>query len=426
MWTDLPLEPLDPDAMAVWLDLRDSIVQLHAKRREAELELSQATQQEHEAKAQLRAALQQCGEEDATADADTLQAMIRRAESFRQKEEAKAERIAELDEELRKAKSGVSRAKRLLAEAQEAWNSWKEDWASALTALGLPGDSAVEAAAAQINVIDDMREHATAARNLRDKRIATIERDIEAYTRDVADLVGELAPDLADQTAASAVCELVLRRDEALELQRQRQDREAAADKLQKQLADLDHRRKAGWASVRVLLEQAGVKEVDALRAAIVQSDRSRTVQEQWAAASETLERDGDGLGIEHLVEECRDINIDEVTAKEETARADAKLIGERLEAAVATWTEANAEWEAIGGGDAAARAAADREEALAAMRNAAARYVQTRAAATMLRWTIERYRQEKQGAPSAAGRGTVPGADAEFIRTAAGAIRFG
>ena len=42
--------------------------------------------------------------------------------------------------------------------------------------------------------------------------------------------------------------------------------------------------------------------------------------------------------------------------------------------------------------------AAADREEALAAMQDAAERYVRVRSSATLLRWAVDRYRREKQG----------------------------
>ena len=68
------------------------------------------------------------------------------------------------------------------------------------------------------------------------------------------------------------------------------------------------------------------------------------------------------------------------------------------MEEAIVARTEARKAFEAIGGDDAAARAAADCEEALAAMQDAAERYVRVRAAAMLLRWAIERYRKEKQG----------------------------
>lgn len=73
-------------------------------------------------------------------------------------------------------------------------------------------------------------------------------------------------------------------------------------------------------------------------------------------------------------------------------------MLGEQLEEAIVARTEARKTFEAIGGDDAAARAAADCEEALAAMQDTAERYVRVRASGMLLRWAIDRYRKEKQG----------------------------
>ena len=69
-----------------------------------------------------------------------------------------------------------------------------------------------------------MREHAAAARNLRDKRIATIKRDIGEFERTVAEVAEELAPDLADGDVDASVVELNLRREEALKLHHRRRE----------------------------------------------------------------------------------------------------------------------------------------------------------------------------------------------------------
>ena len=54
--------------------------------------------------------------------------------------------------------------------------------------------------------------------------------------------------------------------------------------------------------------------------------------------------------------------------------------------------------FEAIGGNDAAVRAATARQEALTEMRAVAEQYARVRVAAVLLIWAIDRYRHEKQG----------------------------
>ncbi|MGZ5937165.1 MAG: hypothetical protein ACXWLK_07175 [Rhizomicrobium sp.] len=58
---------------------------------------------------------------------------------------------------------------------------------------------------------------------------------------------------------------------------------------------------------------------------------------------------------------------------------------------------DARREFEAIGGSDRAARAAADRQAAFSEMTDVAEDYVSVRSAVLLLQWAVERYRREKQ-----------------------------
>ena len=53
--------------------------------------------------------------------------------------------------------------------------------------------------------------------------------------------------------------------------------------------------------------------------------------------------------------------------------------------------------FQTVGGDDAAARAAASKQEAIAEMQEAAERYVRVKTSAMLLQWAIDRYRREKQ-----------------------------
>ena len=243
-----------------------------------------------------------------------------------------------------------------------------------------------------------MREHAAAARDLRDRRIATIVRDIGIFERAVVEVTEELAPDLTDGDADASVVELDRRREEALKLHQQHRELTEAVAERRKKIEELEESRKAGWTSVQPLMEAAGVEDVEELREAIERSDRLRTLNEKLAGVMEMLDQQGDGLAIEVVEEECRDVDIDVARVREEAAEAELKVLGEQLEEAIVARTEARKASEAIAGDDAAARAAADCEEALAAMQDAAERYVRVRASGMLLRWAVDRYRKKKQG----------------------------
>ena len=241
-------------------------------------------------------------------------------------------------------------------------------------------------------------DHSGSAKQLRDKRIVTIERDIEEFDHSVANLVAELAPDLADTDAEDAVLELERRCDEAVELHKRHTELSETVVSHQKQIETLEENRRKARASVLPLKEASHVNKIDDLKSAIEQSDRLRALRQELTSVLETLNQQGDGLEMDVLEEECREVDIDQVCAREEAAEGALNILQDQLHEAVVARTEARGVFQAIGGDDAAAKAAADRQEALAAMRVAAERYVRVRTSEVLLRWMIERYRREKQG----------------------------
>ena len=117
-----------------------------------------------------------------------------------------------------------------------------------------------------------------------------------------------------------------------------------------------------------------------------------------WRTRSlHALLTEGDGLSVAELEEECKTVDLDQVSARETSLALELKELGERLLEAREHRTTARQAFEAIGGNDAAARAAATRQEALAEMRAVAEQYTRVRVAALLLQSAIDRYRREKQ-----------------------------
>ena len=398
LWAEVPIEVLAPDIMLAWLEAREDVVTLIGREGDIQRDLGDSRREEEEAIAQVHTELKKVGWDAEKIEVNELRVTVERADAFRREQEAKEEKIVEMREAVRTAKSEVARRQGELERAEAERKSWQADWTKAVAAIELQCDDKPDVLSAQINVIDEMREHAAAARELRDRRIAAIERDIGIFERAVAEVSAELVPELTDGDADASVVELDHRREEALNLHEQHRELTEAVAKRRKKIEELDESRKAGWTSVQPLLEAAGVEDVEELREAIERSDRLRTLSEKLAGVMETLDQQGDGLAIEVIEEECRDIDIDAARVREEAAEAELKVLGEQLEEAIVARTEARKAFEAIGGDDAAARAAADCEEALAAMQEVAERYVRVRASGMLLRWAVDRYRKEKQG----------------------------
>ena len=85
------------------------------------------------------------------------------------------------------------------------------------------------------------------------------------------------------------------------------------------------------------------------------------------------------------------------MTAQEESLQADLDDLRQQQSEAADIRSQARQAFQAIGGDDSAAQAAAAKEEALTEMGEAAERYVRVKTSALLLQWATDRYRREKQ-----------------------------
>ena len=398
LWAEVPIKVLVPEAMLVWLSTRDDIAAARGSQREAQRKLDTCRVEERAARTRVVAELAALDVDTSKMQSDSLRVVIEWTKAFQRDQEEKAKRLREMREAARGAQTDDERRRHELQRAQSALEVWRKQWSTAVAEADLHIESEPEVVSAQIGVIEQMRDHSSTAKQLRDRRIATIERDIAEFDRKVAEAVAELAPDLVGTYADDAVLELERRRDEAVSLQKQQEELSEKVVSLQGEIEELEEDRRKAWDPVQFLKEAARVEEIDDLKSAIEQSDRLRVLRRDLAGVLETLDQQGDGLVTDVLEKECRDVDIDQVRAREEEAEGELKRLQEQLDETVVARTKAHQAFQAIGGDDKAAKAAADRQEALAAMRAAAERYVRIRSSGVLLRWAIDRYRREKQG----------------------------
>ena len=397
MWDKAPFAPLAPNAMLEWLEARDELLKAVKRRAEATSVLEIQRSEEHEAKEGLLAELSSLGTDRSALANDTLSVVLERAESMCRQYAQEAKDKARLSNNLQEAATDAKRRRRELARAKEAWLQWQEEWSAGLTELGLATDSNPDAVSAQIDVIDQMREKAGRINDLVHQRIDKINRDIADFESVVAKIVSELADDLASMAADDAVLEIENRLGEAQRIRDLRKNKETEIEEVENNVRVLEEDRKDARDSVNHLKDAAGVDASGELRSAIEKSDAFRALQADLAATLQTLEQEGDGLAVGKLEAECNAIDIDQVAAQEETTDAELKASRDQLTVAIENRSQARDAFQAIGGDDAAARAEATRQEALAEIREVSERYVRVRTSAMLLQWGIDRYRREKQ-----------------------------
>jgi uncharacterized protein YhaN len=397
MWAATPVVPQDPDVMIQWLRARSDIVNLIAQLSSAERQTATWQGREAEAKRLVQAEFDALGLSSASLAAQPLHVVIESGAAVERAHEGTAKTRRELEGSQRKATSDAARKRKALETAETEWKDWTTQWTSALKALQLPAASTPETADAQINAIDDMREAAGRINDLRHERIDKIERDIKAFEHDVAALVQAVAPQLAGTDAEDAVFDLERLIAEVKRVRDLAVAKETALGGLQKKIDECQESCRDARDVIGRLQAAAGVETIDALRTAIRQSDEMRRLQTEFDRLTDALAQDGDDLSIAALSDECAATDLDEIAAKEQTVTQEVNELRERLMEARENRSNARREFEAIGGDDRAARDAADRQAALAEIKEIAEKYFRLRSAILLLQWAIDRYRREKQ-----------------------------
>ena len=420
LWGETPLEALVPDAMLEWLDTRDELLEAVERRAEAAGALEVQRKESREANESVLAELSVLGIDRAAMAHDALPVVLERADSVRREHEQKAEAKARLDESLREATTLVERRRREFVRAEQARLQWQEAWSAALTTLGFAADSEPEAVSARIDVIDQMREKAGRISDLRHQRIGKINRDIADFEAVVASMVSEVAGDLAGAAAEEALLEIETRLEDAERTRDLRERKEKETGKVENEVRGLVEERQRARDSFGHLRNAAGVESDDELRKAIERSDSLRSLRGELDATLQRLRQEGDGRTPVELERECEGIDVDGLAAREESTAAELTTLRDRLAAAAEDRSQAREASQAAGGDDAAARAEAGRQEALAEIRDVSERYVRVRSSALLMQWAIDRYRREKQ-APLLRRAGhlfaTITGASFESLR---------
>jgi uncharacterized protein YhaN len=333
---------------------------------------------------------------DARADLDMLcdvaethigaidEAAVTRRHLSTQLDETQAERIA---------RQSAARA------AGDAFERWQREWSEAIAKAGFANAADSQAAAeAAIEIVKRIGEQLTQIETIRTGQIDAMRAALAALHADASQLARELDESLATLDANAIATELSTRLDRAsaahAELERFTKEHALASEQVSHARADVE----AAKAMLRPLYDLAGVDTPDVLQALIVQSQKKRELIAAVDDARAALIKGGDGLSLDELVAEVEGADMPNVQA--ELSRIGAAL-SESVKIATdiaAALDAARRELDAISGEANAARAEAKRQEALAAMADAAERFVKVETASTLLKWAIDRYRERRQG----------------------------
>ena len=276
MWAGASFEPLAPDLMLEWVSSRNEILEAIGRRETADRQLEALREEESKATARILAELAAVATKPGALDGQPLQIVMEAATVIQSQHERDGANRRQSEERLRKMKADAVRKTTGLATAEAEWLAWRAEWSDAIRLLGLATDTQPEAATAQLDAVDQMREIAVKIHQLRHERIEKIERDIEVFAQDVAALMGVVATDLAKLCPEDAVLELERRLEAAKRIREQQKNKDAAILALQKKIDECEATGREARETIRHLPEAACAKDIDQLKSAIFNSDKFR------------------------------------------------------------------------------------------------------------------------------------------------------
>ncbi len=282
--------------------------------------------------------------------------------------------------------------------AKTQLEQWQTGWIQALQLAGFSRQDDLGLVEGKLEVVQQIETAFASMRKTRVERIETMRADLDEYTSAARILAGRVAPDLTQQTANDIALEMMGRLNAAhsalVEAKRQHAAHEAARNKRQDAALRLQQ---AQAVLVPLLARLGGVTNAE-LSEAISRSDRQRRLLLQANTSVRAVREGSDGLSIEQLRIEVDSVDVttlfielDDLTTKDE------EFVNQLSELSVQRQVAA-ASLAIIGGSADAANAEGQRQEALAKMATAVERYLKVYTAARLLKWSIEQYREAKQG----------------------------
>lgn len=384
---DLPL-----DAALTWLKRYQDALELLARRQTAEHQL-QTLLQRVEA---LRQALTDRLALPATTGLDDA---LRQARERLETAQRIAGQRSTLETQIQDAQRRLVPLQTALTQAESQWQDWQQAWQAALAEAGHEDTLPVEQLETRLARMQDIETLLAQMDSLRADDIEPLQNALDSWMRHARTLADQLMPDApADMSPQDMTLTLAGRlkaacQDEAEHhrLQQQQARNRQALEAARQQQIQVD-------ALLQPLRVAAGIDDMALLGPAIARSEERRQIKHEIQRIETALREAGDGHSIESLRTEAASIEPDQLQVELNRLGTEAGQVVEEISRLGARHGQLKAAFDALNGSDAAARAAARQQEAAAGMAEAAERYLRLKTAARLLQWSMERFRQTRQG----------------------------
>jgi chromosome segregation protein len=390
------LDGMDIADIGAWLLARQQALAADADLTNKQELVEQGRQAREAARAALTTALRPLTSLDGS---EELPVLVRMAETLVATINEDAVRRGELQTQVQQKSQAVAALQVQGSTAENAYFQWEHDWQAALNQSGLSmAASSVAAAETAVALAQKVATELTAAATPR-QRMQAMQADLDDLDNRAQALAQALAPERLTPGDGAQIASMLTAR---LTAARQTAALIAAAESaVQNAREDVNQATQAlamAKGRIQPVLAAAGVAGIEEALPIAVRSDQYRTLRNDIQALQDALARDGDGLDRTVLQEELALHPADDAVPALGQIQHDLRDLATSLDTLVLQQLEAQQGFDAVNGHADAALAEARRQEALAAMAEVAEPYIEEITALRLLRWAIDRYRDQQQG----------------------------
>ena len=394
LWNPLGIDPLTPREMSAW-----SGRTVELKRKALDVRKQQT------AADQLQADIERI-----KSDVETAFEHI--AVSFSEKASYSAiielaRRTVEHNDQLRKnrqnlelritaLKEEITTGERRKNDVEQSLRRWSDDWAKAISKLGFYADARPEDVNDFVLALDDVFAELDKAKE-RQQRIDAMQHNRKAYTKQVAEAVKKLAPDLKDLEPEAAAIELNTRllvdkekRQKYRLLEEEKRKKRSGLSKENEKLAALEE-------TLRLLCMDAHAESPDHLPDIETRATAKIKLTDKLDTVNERLSELASGQNLQEFVEQVSAHDPDELVAELEKLETEKQELLSKQKRMVQDIALANKELQSIGGESLAAAIAEEAEGLVGKIQGDVEYYIKLRLASAILTKAVERYRQSNQ-----------------------------
>ncbi|MCO6456824.1 MAG: AAA family ATPase [Pirellulaceae bacterium] len=390
LWQPCGLRPLEPDAMLQWL--RNYLDLVRKQRRLAQLSDQQQQLQPPitDFESRLRTALN-----DPSAPIKPL--LIRARQTVQSARDEAATRRA-YQEALPDKERELGRVQQQLAGLDEQMRQWQARWTGKLAEYGLPTNWDVELATRILAGLSDAGKEYQLTSSL-DKRMRDMRGELEQFEQSVASLCRNVAPELADLPAETAMERLGRRLEDANKAEGLQARLSADVRKLTAAVADREKKCAEVQGAIDKLLAAAGLNTQEEFQRAAEAARRCEDLQRIIADADREIRVHRGTESEAEFVEALEQADQDSIGRELQRLREQLEQAKRDREEALKAKTLAQKELDDMQGQSAAAGTLMNLESARGELAAAANRWAPLVLAQTLMQRAIKRFEQQHQPA---------------------------